>query len=169
MTQQHLKSEEALKKLSDLVEDVKICMLATVHDDYSVYSRPMQSIKVDENGSIWFFTNEYSGKVNDISKDNTVYLIYSHPGQNSYLHVKGTASVVDDKEKLKELWSPIVKAWFPKGIDDPELSLLKVDTSEASYWDSPSSKFVVFFEMAKAIAKGEKPDEGEFGKLKLDN
>lgn len=167
MTTQHPDNKESLKKLTAMVEEVKICMLATVHNDYSVYSRPMQTIQVDDDGNIWFFTNEHSGKVDDLSKDNTVYLMYSHPGKNTYLHVKGTASVVTDKEKMKQLWSPIVKAWFPKGIDDPALSLLKVNTNEASYWDGAANKFVVFFNIVKAIAKGEKHDDGEFGKLSL--
>lgn len=167
MAYEHLENKEALKKLTDLAEEIKVCMFATVHEDYAVFSRPMQTIKVDEEGNIWFFTNEYSGKVEDISKDNTVYLMYSHPGQNSYMHVKGKASVITDKEKIKELWSPIVKAWFPKGIDDPALSLLKVDTAEASYWDGSSNKFIVFFNIIKAIAKGEKHNEGEVGELNI--
>jgi general stress protein 26 len=139
MLQQHLENKEALKKLTALVEEVKVCMFATVHENYSVFSRPMQSINIDDEGSIWFFTNEYSGKVDDISKDNTVYLMYAHPGHNTYLHVKGKCSVVNDKDKIKKLWSPVVKAWFPKGEDDPALSLLKVEVTEASFWDGAAS------------------------------
>lgn len=167
MVQQHLENQEALKKLTKLADEVKVCMFATITHDYSLYSRPMQTIEVDEQGNIWFFTNEYSGKVDDVSKDNTVYLMYSHPGQNTYLHVKGKCSVINDKDKMKKLWSPMVKAWFPKGLEDPALALLKVETDEASYWDGSSSKFVVFFDMVKAIATGEKPDGGEFGKLEV--
>ncbi|HSU50512.1 MAG TPA: pyridoxamine 5'-phosphate oxidase family protein [Segetibacter sp.] len=166
MNHETLTNEEAIKKLKDMVDEIKVCMFATVQEDYSLFSRPMQSVQVDEGGNIWFFTNEYSGKVDDISKENTVYLMYSHPGQNSYLHIKGKASVVNDKEKIKELWSPIVKAWFPKGIDDPALSLLRIETNEASYWDGASNKFVVFFNILKAIVKGEKHDQGEFGEIR---
>lgn len=167
MVQQHLEKKEALNKLTELVEEVKICMFATIAEDYTLHSRPMQTIKVDEQGNLWFFTNEYSGKVDDVSKDTTVYLIYSHPGKNTYVHVKGKCEIVNDKEKIKELWSPVVKAWFPQGLEDPALALLKVDATEASYWDGSSSKFVVFYNIVKAIAKGETPDEGEFGKLNV--
>lgn len=167
MEQQHLEKQEAIKKLTKLVEEIKVCMFATIHEDYSLYSRPMQTIQVDEDGNLWFFTNEYSSKAEDVSKENTVYLMYSHPGQNSYVHVKGKCKIINDKDKIKELWSPVVKAWFPKGLEDPALALLKVDTSEASYWDGSSSKFVVFFNIVKAIAKGEKPNDGEFGRLEV--
>ncbi len=167
MVQQHLEKQEAVKKLTELVEAVKVCMFATIQEDYSLYSRPMQTMQVDEQGNIWFFTNEYTEKVDDVSKDNTVYLMYAHPGHNSYIHVKGECSVINDKDKMKALWSPVVKAWFPKGLEDPALALLKVDTREASYWDGSSSKFVVFFDIVKAIAKGEKPTDGEFGRLEV--
>jgi hypothetical protein len=40
-------------------------------------------------------------------------------------------------------------------------------TNEASYWDSASSKFIVFFEIVKALAKGEKQNNGEFGELEI--
>lgn len=167
MVQHHLENQEAVKKLTELVEEVKVCMFATIQKDDSLYSRPMQTIQVDEQGNIWFFTNEFSGKVGDVSKDDTVYLMYSHPGQNTYLHVKGKCTLIHDKDKMKDLWSPVVKAWFPKGLEDSALALLKVETSEASYWDGSSNKFIVFFNIVKAIAKGEKPNEGEFGKLEV--
>lgn len=166
MIQQDLEKQEALKKLTELVKEVKICMFATIGQDHALYSRPMQTIDVDEHGNLWFFTNEHSGKVDDVTKNYTVNLLYSHPGQNTYLHVKGECTLINDKEKIKELWSPVVKAWFPKGVEDPALALLKVETSEASYWDG-SSKFVVFYNMVKAIAKGETPDDGQFGNLDI--
>jgi general stress protein 26 len=77
--------------------------------------------------------------------------------------------VVTERQKIEELWSPVVKAWFPGGVTDPALCLLKVATEEASYRDGSSNKFVVFYNMLKAIAKGETPDNGQFGELNLDN
>lgn len=167
MKQQHLEDREALKKLNELLSEVKVCMFATVKDDYTVHSRPMQTIQADADGTLWFFTNEFSGKVKEISKDNTVYLMYADPSKNTYVHLKGKCEIVDDKEKMKELWSPMVKAWFPKGLEDPALALLSVQTEEASYWDGPSSKLVVLYEMVKSIATGDTPDTGESGKLNV--
>lgn len=167
MSKSQLNDNAAISKLKELTGAVKLCMLTTIHNDYSIGSRPMHTVDTDDNGCIWFFTNEFSGKVEDISKDNTVYLMYAHPGQNNYLFVKGTAKLVTDKQAIKERWSPMVKAWFPKGVDDPALALLKVDTTEASFWDSSSNNFVVFYQMLKAIATGEQADMGKFGKLDL--
>jgi general stress protein 26 len=36
---------------------------------------------------------------------------------------------------MKDLWTPEIKHWFPNGLDDPDLTLLKVDIVEVEYWD----------------------------------
>ena len=159
--------QEAVGKLKEMVEEVRICMFATIDNDYNLNSRPMASLQVDDDGNIWFFTNEYSGKVNEVSRDNTVYLMYSHPGKNTYVHVKGTCSVLEDKNKIEELWNSSMKVWFPEGKEDPKLCILKVDTDEASYWDGASNKFVVFAQMLKSLATGKQYKEGEVGELNI--
>lgn len=158
---------EQIKFLKDKIEDVRIAMLVTVNANHEIHSRPMGTAKVDEDGNIWFFTNEYSSKVDEISHENKVVVTYSNPNNSTYLSIKGTASLVDDKAKMKELWNPIIKAFFPDGLDDPKLTLLKVDTQEAEYWDSNSSKMVVGFQMLKAIVTGGRYDQGDHGKIQL--
>lgn len=156
-----------IKFLQDKIADVRIAMLVTVNANHEIHSRPMGTAKVDEEGNIWFFTNEYSSKVDEISHENKVVVTYSNPGNSTYLSIKGTASLADDREKMKEYWNPVVKAFFPDGIDDPKLTLLKVDTENAEYWDSNSSKMVVAFQMLKAIVTGGRYDQGDHGKIEL--
>ena len=70
--------------------------------------------------------------------------------------INGTVSLVNDKNKMKELWNGTMKAWFPKGLDDPDILLIKVSPVHVNYWDSASSKMIVLFNMLKAIVT-EKP------------
>jgi general stress protein 26 len=163
----NLQNEEAFSKLKELVKEVEICMFATYDDSYNIFSRPMATIEVDEAGTIWFYTNEYSEKVQDISKDNTVYMFYSHPGKNTYVHIKGFCTIETDRALIKEKWNPVVKAWFPGGVDDPKLSLLKVEPKEASYWDGHSNKLVSLFKIIGSIGTGQKTDQGDQGSLKF--
>jgi general stress protein 26 len=142
-------------------------MFTTVNDDLDLFSRPMVTTEVDDDGNAWFFTNEFSEKIHEISKDNNVFLIYSNPKTNTYVNVKGTCTVVVDSARINQLWTPTLKAWFPQGADDPKLCLLKVITEVAYYWNHSSSKMSVFFSMLKAIATKEKIDSGEVGKLNL--
>lgn len=162
-----MKNEKNIEKLKDMVEDVRICMFNTVSLEDEMGSRPMATAKIEDDGSIWFFTSEYSPKSKEISKENNVLLAYSDPSKNTYVTVKGKASFVDDREKKKEYWSPFVKAWFPDGVDDPKLILIKVDAEEVEYWDSSSSKLVVLFSTLKAIVTGDQPDVGKHDKMKI--
>jgi len=162
-----LENKAALDKLRELVKHGDICMFTTVDKEAHVNSRPLTTADVDEEGNIWFFTNEFSEKVHELSTDNTVYLIYSNPDKNKYLNIRGSCVLVVNKEKNEALWNPFLKAWFPNGLDDPKLCLLKVMTEEASFWNSSSNKMVVAFNVLKAIVSNGKYDEGEEGKLSL--
>ncbi len=154
------------EQFRELVEDIKTAMLITQAENGKLSGRPMGTAEIDKEGNIWFFTNEFSKKVAEISHESKVLLSYASPSKNSYISVNGIASLVDDKEKIKALWNPMLNAWFPEGLDDPKLLLIKVDPQEAEYWESSSSKIVLGLKMIKAIFKGEVyNEEGEHGKL----
>ena len=147
-------NEETLKKVKGLIEEVKVCMMITKNENGRLTARPMSNVKVEEDGSIWFFTNEYSGVVNQISDKNEVFLTYASPGANSYVALNATATLSDDKTKIDELWTPAMNAWFSKGKDDPQILLIHAVPIEAEYWDGSSSKIVLLFNMVKAAITG---------------
>lgn len=153
--------EENIAKLSKLLKDIRIAMLTTVDDDGSLHSRPMATQEMDPDGILWFFTEAHSGKVHELDRDRHVNVSYSKPDDQVYVSVSGTARVVRDTAKAKQLWNPMLKAWFPNGPEDPDVALLRVDVAKAEYWDSPSSAVVHLIGFAKAIATGKKyEDEG---------
>lgn len=165
--QTNLQDQEAVKKFKGLVEEVNICMFTTVSDSHELTSRPMFTSSVDDDGNVWFFTNEFSEKINEVSKDNIVHLMYAHPVKNIYVDVKGSCSLVIDRKKMEELWKPELKTWFPEGLEDPLICLVKVVTEEAHYWNHATSKMGLFFQMIASIAKGDRYKETEKGKLEL--
>jgi general stress protein 26 len=156
-----LQQEDAVTKFKELVNSVHTCMFTTIDDNVQLFSRPMATVHVDDEGNAWFFTNEFSEKVHEISKDNTVYLIYSHPKHNTYVTVKGTCTVVLDRAKMRELWKPSMKSWLPLGIDDPKVCLLKVNTEDAHYWNSTTGKMALFFNRLKGREKLGGTKEGQ--------
>jgi general stress protein 26 len=56
---------------------------------------------------------------------------------------------------------------FPEGLDDPKLTLIKLQPTDAEYWDSNSSSMVVLFNMLKAALTGKQYDEGKHGTIDL--
>ena len=160
------KREESIEKLKELMEGIDFCMLTTI-DNGHLRSRPMSTQQAEFDGDIWFFTNDNTHKIDEISKDNRVCAAYSKPDDSTYVSVSGRAEVVRDRAKMEELWSPILKAWFPEGLDDPHLCLLKVTAESAEYWESPSGKVVQLLGFVKAIATGQEADWGENKKIDL--
>ena len=158
--------QESIEKLNGLIKDVEIAMLTTM-DDGVLRSRPMQTQEAEFNGDLWFFTSSDTHKTDEIEKDNRVNVAYSSPSDNTYVSVSGTASLVSDREKIEELWNPILTAWFPKGLDDPTLVLLKVSVEQAEYWNSTSSAVVKLVGFVKAIVTGQPAGGGDHGKVNL--
>jgi general stress protein 26 len=164
--EKNLQTEEALKKFKKLVKDINTCMFIT-NNRHNDHTRPMATIEIDDNGTLWFFTDIRSVKVEEVSKEHTVHLVYAHPGKESYLDVWGNATVQRDKQLIKDKWSPIVKAWFPEGVDDPNLTLLKVEPRDVYYWDAETGKMVAFLKIIAAAATGKQLAEGKEGKIKV--
>ena len=162
----HHNREESIEKIRELTEGIDFCMLTTM-DGGVLRSRPMSTQQFEFDGDLWFFTSDNTHKIEEIEKDNRVNAAYSNPDDNVYLSISGRAEVVKDKAKIEELWSPVLKAWFPEGLDDPHLCLLKIPVEQAEYWDAPNSTIVQLFGMVKAIATGQEADYGENKKIQL--
>ena len=157
-----------LQKLRGLVKDIDFCMLTTVDENGDLHSRPMSSNgDIDENGEIWFFTNASSLKVSEIAKLPKVNVSFADPDNQRYVSVTGTAQLVRDREKIKELWRPEFKMWFPEGKDDPEIALLRVNLEKAEYWDSPSSTIGYALSFVSSLITGKQPEFGENRKVNL--
>ena len=158
-----------VEKLGALIKDVKIAMLTTPDSDGTLRSRPMATQNGEFDGTLWFFTRASSPKVEEVEQSHQVNLSYAAPDSNTYVSVSGTATLVRDPAKAKQLWNPILKAWFPQGLEDPDLALLHVEVEKAEYWDSPSSAMVHMVGFVKAIATGHayKPSPGEHGKIQV--
>jgi general stress protein 26 len=157
--------QESLKKLSDLIKGIKFAMLTTVEDGGALHSRPMATQDIEFDGDLWFFTRLDSAKVHEIHQDRQVNVSFADPDKQTYVSASGVASVVRDEAKIKELWRPAYKIFFPQGLDDPELALLKVSVQTAEYWNSPGSAVVRMFKFAKAYVTGDTGDLGEHGKV----
>jgi general stress protein 26 len=161
-----MKSESSdIQKLGKLIKGIKVAMLTTQDDDGTLRSRPMATQQAEFDGMLWFFTQASSHKVDEIDREHNVNLSYADAADNRFVSVSGRARLVREKGKIDELWSPILKAWFPKGKDDPDVALLRVDVEKAEYWDAPSSTLVKLVGFAKAVVTGQPYAPGENKKL----
>ncbi|HZM32874.1 MAG TPA: pyridoxamine 5'-phosphate oxidase family protein [Burkholderiales bacterium] len=133
---------EDLARLAALVRQMKVAMLTTVEPDGSLRSRPLETLEIDAGGRLWFFTQAHAPKSLEVKQENQVSLSYADPRDEDYASISGTARVVKDKDKMRQLWSSGLERWFPRGLQEPDLALLEVRIDKAEYWDAPRKENV---------------------------
>lgn len=159
--------EQNLQKLRELIKGIKFAMLTTTDAQGNLRSRPMATQEADEEGDLWFFTKIDSGKVEEAKQDEHVNVNYASPEDHRYVSVSGLAQVVRDQEKIRELWRPQYKAFFPEGLEDPELALMRVMPYEAEYWTSPSTYIGQAIGFVRALITGDKKGLGDNQRIEL--
>ena len=158
------------EKLWHVIKNIKFAMFTTQHSNGHLHSRPMttQNRSDDEDDSLWFFMSRTSDPVDDIVAHPTVNLSYADPDADRYVSVSGEARISNDMVKRRALWNKIAEAWFPGGVDDPDLTLVEVVIGHAYYWDVKQSKVRQLFTMAKAAVTGKPPiNMGESGEVRM--
>lgn len=158
---------ENREKIGELIKDIKFAMLTTAERDGTLRSRPMTVQEQEFDGDLWFFVGADYPQVAEMRENNHVNLSFADSGKDSYVSVSGTVELVRDRQKMEELWNPVLKAWFPDGLEDPNLALLKVSTTQAEYWDAPNGKVTQLVGFAKALVTGKQADIGENEKVRL--
>ena len=157
-------SSTTVDRVKQIAKDVRTCMFVTLRGN-KIQSRPMATAAVDEDGTVWFFTDKHSDKVEELRGDESVHLAYSAPDDNVYLTLSGKARTTTDRAKMEELMNPFVKSWFPEGVDSPRICLIEFTPEDGELWESSDSTVVQFYYVAKALVTGTRNDTGEHESL----
>lgn len=157
----------SIRQLRQLLKGMPIGMLTTQTAEGPSHSRPMLLHDVDDSGWLWFVTDRHSRKACELSQNPHATIAFQSKRGDRYVSVQGTAVVVRDDVKLKEVWNPTVRAWFPRGRHDAEIVLIAVRVSHAEYWLVPRTRFSRIVRMAKATMTGTRQEPGRHGILDL--
>lgn len=155
-----LYSEEAVAKIKELAQDIKVCMFCTELSVRPIPTRPMTIQDIDDKGNLWFISSATSNKNFEIKHDDDVQLIFAKNADSKFLSVFGTAVIYKDKAHIEDVWSPVAKAWFEEGKEDPNVTVIKVAPSEAYYWDTKDSKMISMLKIAASAITGNPGDDG---------
>ena len=159
------RSDESLDTVRSIMTDVRTCMFVTTADDGSLHSAPMTTQEAEFDGDAWFIASDHSETVRNLTARPHVNIAFAGP--TSWLSLTGSATVVADPAKKKELWNTFIEAWFPEGEDDPSVVVVKVDGESAQYWDSPG-RLAMTLDMVKARVTGNPPKSGDTGTVDLE-
>ncbi len=164
----NLFNEEAAEKIKDLAKKAETCFFCTqIETGKPFATRPMAVQKIDDDGNVWFLSSDDSHKNSELSTYPYVQLLFQGSKHSDFMSLYGRATVNRDKEKIKELWEPILKTWFTEGIDDPRITVIKVEPEDGYYWDTKHGQIVAFAKMIAGAVTGTTLDDSIEGKLKV--
>ncbi len=150
-----MSEQEDRQKLVDLMQDMPIAMFTTFGPE-GPRSVPMARQEVEPGAELWFITARDTAHVRALATEPRVALTFS--SRDAWVAMTGRARVVDDLEKLKELWNKFAEAWLPGGPEDPDAVLLHVDVEKAEWWDTPGGKVASLISFAKTKLTGDTYD-----------
>ena len=152
---------DSLVQLRRMVEKARTAMLTTLTGDGHLRSRPIHTQQIDEHGMLWFFVSTAQPKVGEIvSHEGRVCVSYCDTVNQNFVSLSGVAHLVHDAVLKDSMWNSNAELWFPGGLKDPAVSLLKVEPDYGEMWDAPASttrRLLAYFKVATT------GDSGAFG------
>jgi general stress protein 26 len=156
-----------VQRVRELLKGMTVGMLTTQTAAGDTQSRPMLVQDVDEQGWLWFLTDRTSRKACELSQNPHAAVLFQSAHGDRYVSVHGTAVVVKDDLKVRRIWNPTYRAWFPKGRKDPEIVLIAVKIARVDYWLVPRTRLLRAAGAAKALLTGRRYEAGGHGTLQL--
>lgn len=153
----HTTNQEAVETVKKLIDKIETAMLTTISTE-GLVSRPMQTQDIEFDGDLWFLTSKETDKYQELLKNPSVNVAYV---DKSYVSIRGTAELVEDIKRKKELWSPRYEAYLGTTYEDPKVVLIKVNTEAAEYWETGNTTKSVKQVLKKVVGKD---DENEINK-----
>ena len=155
------KDQTSSDQLYELLKKYKFAVMTTVSPDGTLHGRPMAVQEREPDADVWFATSLDTAKARDLEANPQIGLTYFEGPAKGYVSVSGKARLSRDPARIKHLWQPDWKLWFPNGPDDPDIVLLKVDVEQAEYIDPGTNKLVVLQALVRAVTGGDAPAESE--------
>lgn len=161
----NLQGAEAIKKIKELADKATCFFCTSIKTGVPFSTRPMSVQQIDDEGNLWFLSAIDSNLDKELKADPFTHLLFQGSSYSDFLNIYGVAGISQDKEKIKELWEPIMKTWFTEGQDDPRITVIKVEPSEGYYWDNKHGNAVAFVKMIIGAVTGKTLDDSIEGKL----
>ena len=96
-----------------------------------------------DGGEIYFFGAKSEALVQGLTENNRAVATYASKGHDLFAHVHGTLEAIEGRALVDKLWNPIIASWYKEGKDDPDLQLVRFNTSKAEIWKAEAGSTLV--------------------------
>lgn len=153
-----------LRSLAERIEDSRTVMLTMCDEQGQLTSQPMTVIEMDGAGCLWMLVSK-SGQTARMAPEgrglDTVNLAFSDESRSTFTSITARATLSEDRQRKQDLWSVMARPWFPQGVDDPDLAVLRLEPVKAEIWDGPDSTVLRMIAMAASVVVGKPLGLGE--------
>ncbi len=166
MAQHELDDDEVRERLWEEIKAARYGMLGLVGSPD--HFQPMAVFGDREDSSLWFFTRkdtEIARSAQDA--DTEAMFILQSKDQHVQASIGGRLLQDGSRAVIDRYWNPVVAAWYPKGKDDPYLTMLKLEGRSAAVWIADGGQAKRQFEIAKSAVTGERPNLSQHRELPL--
>jgi len=99
----------------------------------SEHAEPMTAqLDKEAHHAVWFFLKEG----NRIAKGGRAMGQVMTKGHDVFACIDGTLVPETDRARREKQWDNSVEAWFPNGLDDPSVLMLRYDIQDGEVWAS---------------------------------
>ncbi|MDQ2679052.1 MAG: pyridoxamine 5'-phosphate oxidase family protein [Actinomycetota bacterium] len=151
-------------ELAERLEGIRFAMVTLPDAVGDLHGRPLTVQDTDFDGTLWFLVSKSADWTSAATGGVAANAAFNDEKDGRWVSVSGSARLVEDRERIRDMWSPLYEAWFD-GVDDPDLVLLRLDAHSADYWDADANKIVRLARLVKSAVTGGDDDTGERGTL----
>lgn len=149
--------------LRDRIHGIRFAMVTIADSDGRLRGRPLTVQDTEFDGTLWFLVSRTADWTAGLATDTRANAALSDDSDQRWVSIAGTVALVEDRERIDAMWSPLYAAWF-SGPDDPDAVLLRFDSEIADYWDAEANRVVQLARLLKRAVTGS-GDEGARGTL----
>ncbi len=129
----HHYTDENLTFLKEKIKDIKVALFKSeMNSELRLPNNIIQTLKVEEDGTIWFFTSCAGDYAQSVDKSFYAYLDYYKKGTECRLQLSGKATIVDDDNESFLNMSNYSKSTASR------LVLVKMKIMQAEYFENKS-------------------------------
>lgn len=151
-----------------LINDIPVAMVVT-HDRQgrNIRARPMAARPAREEGEIYFLTDVDAPKAQEIRRDDAICLAFADHRSRKYLSITGCAEIIEDQDRIRQIWSVFDKAFWPDK-NDPRIRILRVTPESAQFWEG-AGMVATAVKLIAATVSGERMNLGKNEKVEFDS
>jgi general stress protein 26 len=161
-------TQKKLEELDSLIEGIEMAMFTTRRHDGHLVSRPMATQERIDEADLWFVTDADTNKLDELAMDPHVNCSYINSKTFEWVSVSGVARIVRESKKIKSLYKPDWRAWFPDeggerngSATDPRITLVFVEADSVVYQKNDKPRPLILWEVLKGIVTKTEPQIGD--------